>query len=427
MYETGPGLLPGALPIIDAKGHPLFFFFVSSLWMRIVGTSVFAVHVLPFLISLGTLVTTFIVVKKHANILAANLSVILLSVQSLFLAQATFLLPEMLVALLLLLSIHFFLSRRFWLFAIASSMMVLTKETSIVFAGGFIVYYFFNIWNSKSTATKLTWNCLLLFIPILIYGGFLVLHKLEFGSYFFKEHVNFIDVSNQEFFRKLQSATGMIFTRYGRNIILIAFVFSVVRLIIKKVKIKYGAFIGLLLLQTILFLLFSSLNFYTPRYMLGLLVLFIVMASIVFSQSKFNIKIINWVLISTIIAFPLYFSLTKKSNCDHNLGYVEVVKTHQEMVQFCEEQNWQDKSISASFNMISCLRNPHLGYLSSVKSFSNVKDLERFREAEIILLESTIIGNNDIRNTIRNENVLLKKVNLDHAWGQIYVKEKELK
>ena len=41
MYESGPGLLPGALPLWDAKGHPLFFFFLSSSWMRIVGTSVF--------------------------------------------------------------------------------------------------------------------------------------------------------------------------------------------------------------------------------------------------------------------------------------------------------------------------------------------------------------------------------------------------
>ena len=101
MYESGPGMLPGDLPLRIAKGHPLFFFFIHSLWMRIFGTSVTGIHILSLIISLSTLLTTYFLVKKHVNQNAALLAITLLSVQSLFLAQATMVLPEMLLTLLL--------------------------------------------------------------------------------------------------------------------------------------------------------------------------------------------------------------------------------------------------------------------------------------------------------------------------------------
>ncbi|SHF73823.1 Dolichyl-phosphate-mannose-protein mannosyltransferase [Mariniphaga anaerophila] len=420
MYENGPGLLPGALPLWDAKGHPLFFFFLSSLWMKLVGTSVFAVHILPLLISLGTLTATFFLVKKHAGLWAANIAVMLFSVQSLFLAQATMLLPEMLVTLLLLLSTNAYLNKKLALFALLASLMVLTKETSIIFIGGFLLFHFIISLIQKENLSKFVKESLWLVVPIFIYGAFLILHKKEFGSYFFNEHLNYVQADFTTILRKLKIAAGIIFTRYGRIIILAAVIFALASVLIRKRKIENGKLLALATLQIIVFVLFSALNFYTQRYMLSLLALFMVIAGVILSQSKFENRIANRIILVVITAIPLVYTFTQKTNADSDLGYAEVVKTHQQMVEFCEGQGWHDESIATSFNLIFCLRNPHLGYLSSEKNFKNVMILNKYRDAEIFLNECTSYGVTAQMDTIKNENKLIKEFKLKHAWGEIY-------
>lgn len=423
MYETGPGMLPGALSLWDAKGHPLFFFFLSSSWMRLVGTSVFWVHVLPLLISLGTLVASYVLVKKHVNKWAANIVVSLLSVQSLFLAQATMLLPEMLITLFLVLSIDFYLRKNYWAFILVATLMVLTKETSIIFVGGFLLFHLFTYLRPGKESRNYIIQSFMLLIPILFYGLFLVLHKIEFGSFFFEDHMGYIDISTSGVSKKLQIAGGMIFTRYGRNAILVSALIATAFILFKKKKIQNAKMLGLLLLLSLVFLVFSALNFYTQRYMLSLMTLFVIISGVVLQQAKLNKELINWAVVIAIVAVPAFYSFTKKTNSDSDLGYVETVKTHQKMVKYCEEQGWKDTPIAASFNLIFALRNPHLGYVSTKEGFSKVSNIDKFREATVFLNESTFYDHRPQLDSIKNENKLVESFNIKHAWGKIYSKK----
>ena len=422
MYENGPGLLPGALPLWDAKGHPLFFFFLSSIWMKMVGTSVFWVHILPLLISIATLLASYFLVKKIAGIWAANITILLLSVQSLFLAQASMLLPEMLITLLLILCIDFYLREKYFWFVLVASLMVLTKETSIVFVGGFLLFHLLVNLKPGKEARKYIGQSLLMLLPLLVYGLFLVLHKKEFGTYFFEDHMGYIKLSFPEIIRKLQIATGIIYTRFGRNIILVATIIAAGLIGVKKKKLRGSKLLGLILLQTTVFLIFSALNFYTQRYMLVLLGLFIVLAGVILQQAKFKNEIVNIVVILAIVTVPTIYTFTKKSNSDSDLGYVEAVKVQREMVHFCEEQNWQDKNIAASFNLIFALRNPHLGFISGEKGFTEVTNWGNFRDAEIFLNECTFYDYRPQLDTVKNETELVKEFQLKQSWGEVYVK-----
>jgi len=422
MYENGPGLMPGALSLWEAKGHPLFFFFLSSSWMRLVGTSVFWVHILPFLISLTTLGALFALVKKHAGIWAANISILLFSVQSLFLAQATFLLPEMLITLLLLFSVHFYLAKKYWLFALSASVMVLTKETSIVFIAGFLLFHLFIYLKPGKESRKYILESLLISIPILIYALFLVLHKKEFGSFFFQEHTGYIELSLTSVLRKIKMATNIVYNSYGRKFILFAVVVALGFIFIKKKKLENKNVLALLLLLSLLFIIFSAFNFYTQRYMLCILALFITITSILFIQARFKQWYLNLIIVGLVTAAPLYYTLAKKTNSDSDLGYVHVVKLHKEMVKYCEEQNWQDKPISASFNLIFCLRNPHLGYVSSNEGFSQVMNLKKYQEAEIFLNDCTSFGEETQIDSIASFSRVAKEFEREQAWGKIYTK-----
>ncbi len=420
MYETGPGLLPGDLPLWLAKGHPLFFFFIASSWMRLTGTSVFWVHVLPLLISLGTLTSLYFLLKKHVNGTASIIAVLLLSVQSLFLAQAAMLLPEMMITLLLVLSTDMYLRKKYIAWAVIASAMVLTKETSIVFVGGFLLFHLLTYLKRGKESHKYIRESILLLSPVFIYALFLFLHKKEFGSYLFQDHVGYIKLDRSSILHKLEIASTFIFLRYGRNVIFFTLLAALIYTLFRDKKVEHGKLLGLLLLQIIIFLLFSSVNFYTHRYMLSLMTLFIIGAAVILRQARLKNNIINAVVIICITGIPLYFTFTKKSNADSDLGYIEVVKTHQKMVEFCEEKKWHDKPVAASFNLIFCLRNPHLGYLSDEKGFSDVKNLGRFRDSEIFLFESTGADHKEEIDTIKQEYIMIKEHRIKHAWGEIY-------
>jgi len=326
----------------------------------------------------------------------------------------------MLMALLLVLSIDFYLRKKYWLFVLFASLMVLTKETSIVFIGGFLLFHLFVYMKPGKESRKYITQSILLLIPIIFYGLFLVLHKIEFGSFFFEDHTGYIELSGNVISRKIQIAFGMIFTRYGRNVILVAVLITIPLILVKKTKITNAKLLGLLLFQTILFLIFSALNFYTQRYMLSLLVLFTIIAAVLLQQSKFNKEIINWIIVAIIAAVPAYYSFTKKTNSDSDLGYVETVKVHQEMVKYCEEQGWKNSSIAASFNIIFALRNPNLGYVSGTEGFTEITNMGKFREADVFLNESTFYDHRAQLDTVKNECVLIKRFELKHAWGEIY-------
>ncbi len=214
----------------------------------------------------------------------------------------------------------------------------------------------------------------------------------------------------------------MIFTRYGRIIPFLAVLTSLLIVFLRKKKIVNIKLLALLLLQTILFLLFSAVNFYTQRYMLVLMGLFMIASGVLLVQARFKNIVLNVGIVVVLLAVPAIYSFTKKSNADSDLGYVETVKVQQQMARYCEEQGWQDRPVAASFNMIFALRDPNLGFLSGDKGFSRVTNMGKFREAEIFLNESTFFDHRAELDTVKNENPKIKEFHLDHAWGEIYEK-----
>lgn len=421
MHETGPGLLPGALPLWDAKGHPLFFFFISSVWMNVTGLNIFLLRLLPMLISSGVLVASWALLKRHVSLAAANIGILLIAVQQLFLAQAAMFLPEMLVALLLVISLNAYLSRNFWIFIMSGTAMVMTKETSIVFIATFLITHLLYYLKPGRESRPYIIESVQIAVPLLSYIGFLILHKLEFGSWFFDDHLGYITISISEVMRKIQIALSGILVNWGRAIILIATLVALGLICFRRGNCKLSSFIIVILLLMITFIAFSSLNFYTQRYMLSMIVLFMIIASSVISKAGFQNKVINLAIVLILTAIPAFYSFTKKSNADSDLGYIEVVQLHMEMVEFMEDQGWKDEPISASFNMIFALRNPNLGYTRTNEGFTNVKDIKNFRQSRIFVHESTFYDDRSQIDSIKSEMLLLKRFENKHAWGEIYI------
>jgi len=423
MAANGPSLIPGVISADLEKGHPLFFHFIAAIWMKVIGKSVISVHYFAFTISISTLLISYFSLKKLVNRETALVAVLCLSVQSLFLAQATFLLPEMLVTLLLILSFYFFNRQKYLLYAISSSLMVLTKETTIIFAMLFGLFYLAGISKSLGQRKILLSNLIWLALPAITYGIFLYVHFVQFGYLFFGDHLNYIDTSASSILYKLRISSNIIFLSYGRFVFSALFIAIVFYRLIKSEAIPQKSLILQLLLLLFGFILFSSINFYTLRYMLAPMTLFIFSFAIL--ANELPISEIRKVLMMTVLAcLSFYKSLTVTTISDADLGYIQTVELQRSIVHYCEEKNFFDKKLAVSYNMIFALKDNDLGFKKNNQAFTKVSDWKNYEDSDYFIYESTYDGSNEIIDSVRVQFDLIKSFDKGIAKGYIYKNSK---
>lgn len=416
MKQAGPSLLPGVIPIDYCKGHPQFFFFISSLWMKLFSENIVIMRLLPLLFSIGTIVTIYFGLLKLANWESAFIASLLVSVQSLFLAQSIFLLPEMLMTLLFVLSFFFLLNNRFLAYAISSTLMVLTKETSIIFALIFGLYYLLSLFVKSNRETFRHRYLVALMMPVMMYVLFLILHYIAFKQIFYGDHVGYISLDWPTVHDKIFGASEYIFIGYGRRYVCIAAVLGLLIWLFQRSKNASILILGIL--SILAFLAFSSVNFYTQRYSLVMMVIFILLTGYILGQVRIH-QYIKALVTLVLASVCLYFSLTEKQNGDVDLGYVQTIKVHQQLVQFCQENNLYDVPLSVTFNMIFILKDKDLGYVKGPENFTKVMGWNEYMQAKYYIYEITM-GNNPTLDYAKQNFKLIKTISLEHAWGSIY-------
>jgi len=416
MAEVGPSLLPGVLPIDYCKGHPQMFFFIASMWMKIFPHDITLMRVLPLLISISLLMVVYIGLLKIANWSTAIIASVLISVQSLFLAQSIFLLPEMLVTVLFVLSFFLYLQNRFIAYAITSSIMVLTKETTIIFPLLFGLYYLFSLLTATNKEKYKHQNLLILLVPGIIYALFLLLHYLKFSTAFYTSHLEYIQFDWHIAIKKIKSAIPFTLVHYGRLTILIStFCLLIIWLSQKQ---KNSRFLILGTLSFVVYILFSVFNFYTHRYMLVAMIIFILIFSFLLGQIRLN-NFVKAGITIFISAICLFYSLTDKHNTDNDMGYIETIKVHQELVKFCEDNKLYNEPLAVTFNMIYALREKDLGFVKGTAKFTKIMDYNHYLEAKYYINESTD-DNSPTLDFVKKNFKLIKSIHLKHASGSIY-------
>ncbi len=418
MAEAGPSLLPGAVPIDYCKGHPQLFYFLSACWFNLFSGEIWSMRFFALIVSIGLLIVFYFGVRKISNQPIAAMGVVLLGVQSMFLAQSIMVLPEMMIALFLLLAVFSFARSKYAWYALWGSLMVLTKETALIFAGMFFLYYVLLI-SGKQRKESFNWKTLFLIAaPVLVYFVFLIAHKIAFGVFFYPEHWGFISFEWKAIWKKLGSAFVTVFVHYGRVSMLIFIVGILLFLLVRKATVQHSKALISLSLLFVAYLFFLSLNFYSPRYTLALLVLEVLVFAIL--VDSLNVPIfVKWAVTLSVSFVCLFYSLTSKREIDIDLGYIEVVEVNRDVVRYCEQSNYFAEPIATSFNMNFCLKEKTLGYILGEKEFAEVAGLDHYKTARYVILETTT-GDSDIVEWVKTHYLLRKSFANKHAFAAIY-------
>jgi predicted membrane-bound dolichyl-phosphate-mannose-protein mannosyltransferase len=403
------------------------FYFLSSAWVCIAGNNVTAIHALYLAISVCLLWIVYFFTGKLTNKTAGLAAAMLLMTLPLFLAQASFMLPEIIVALLGLVTLLFYWRKKTLAGIITGSLLILTKESGAIMIGSILLCEFFTrslkiktFYDFKKTILSVFyWS-----VPLFVAAIFFVIQKVKLGWFFYPEHTQMIVTDKSTIITNFKNLLNFVLFEQGRFVLILLIVFSVILGLYRKkfsrpnkdILITGSIFI-------VLYSMFCSINFYVPRYSMAIFpVLFLMVSHILFSFSGNRNLVISSLLV-LFISYSASISI-QQSNCnDNNTGFLSMVRTHEEAIHYCEEKGWYNKTIQSHFLMKYYMIDPFMGYLNGDKRFENL-DVEAGPIASEIVIVSQIEKSPELESVRTNPGYRLeKRFSHKKAWCEIYVRK----
>lgn len=424
MAEHGLSLHPASLPVELSRGHPLLFHFLGAGWISLFGDSLISIHSFALFISCLLLFVLYLFVKRYSNTIYALAAIVVFCLLRAFFVQSVFVLPEILFALFGLLTVWAFIERKHWLVAIFGALMIMTKESGLAIMGIlFIVELAFIIKGFKLVKKQL--NILLAVVASLLpFGIFLWVQYLTHGWFFYPEHTGYLDLDFNNILMRLHALSPSIFSDFGISSIIYISLICFIWWLLTEVKstpkkiiailgvaifitlfmsrgitengtiIRTGilCFTGLSILLFFLlpdntdnrisricwtlfavvfgFIVYTSMNFFSYRYLLVIFPLVVALPFIGLYQMRLSNK---WLVIPfVIICLSLVPFLSSEGKFgDTDPSYINMVKAHQEMVRYMLENVEQSTPLRVNFLPMVSLSQSGAGYLNEEQEYEN--------------------------------------------------------
>ena len=430
MCRNGISLLPTAIDGEISRGHPLFFHAAAALWMKIFGSSHISMHSFALSISCVFLVVIYEAGLRLFNRKVAFMALLLVATQVVFFVQSSYVLFEMLIALLVFLSIWLYTTGRYWLTALCLSALFYTKESGLI--AGFVLGLdaIVRLFDNKTTLKKRIMPAVSIAIPCVLIAIFFILQKQARGWYVLPYYTGLIEHKWDAFWRVFSKITisSQFIDDYRYNylyllIILCVFIgiknkwYSLLPIIIPaaiiyyiaadKVELTYPyalfyfitlivSYIGCIYLFSrpvyfkelrqrkfiflsgffiICFVIFSSLNFFTYRYLLASIVPLLFLAAVFIEKLLQGMhKSLYFVALAVVAYISFYAYVHDKGYGDTDRAGFSGMKVQQAVVDFFENNNYYNKSLGiGGFLCREHLMDPTTGFLKSKKVFTDVK------------------------------------------------------
>jgi len=428
MYDNGLRLLPDAIPVELSRGHPVLFHFFAAAWMRIFGTSIIASHTFPLFLSVCLILVLYITAKKIFSPEVGFISCIVFSLQQIFLAQSSFLLLEVMLSLFAVLTLFAYLTSKKILYILSGTLLLMTKEPGIIVVISIglhqLLLFLFDKQNHK-TFQQYFKELLIATIPVFIVSIYFSIQKIMFGWFFFPLHLALMNYDIAVVLSKLETYAAYLFIYYGRNVLSLFFILSIIFYFIfrnKNMSKIQQQTVLLFAIFIVAFLFFASLNFFSPRYILCVFAPFVMIVVFIIHSTFINHQWVKVSIFIIIISVSGYYITQRKSNADHNLGYADAVSIHQQTVKFCESENLFNRNIYAHFLMRMDLTNPITGYLeNSNRRFNHVS--EKYNLKTEYIIQSNIESETyTLVDSLKKAGklTLIKSFKKNKAWTEIY-------
>ena len=163
--------------------HPPFKFWIVDIFFTFFGIHTFSYNITGLLFGLLGILFLYFLAKALFNTSVARLSTTLFAISPLYLATSLFVMRDFFLTSLLLPALYFYSKKKHFLYAIVASLLVLIKETALVFPVAIFIVELFYIKQLIHNKKKLQILFFLCF-PLLVFLGWLsFLHLIHQNSW----------------------------------------------------------------------------------------------------------------------------------------------------------------------------------------------------------------------------------------------------
>jgi len=375
LLDNGISMMPSALDPEFSRGHPMLCAFLYSCWMKIFGVKLTTVHLFSLIISLSTVLVTFLFGKEKNNARTGFWAASLLLVQPVFMAQSMMVLPEMMLAFFLILAVYF-AHKKWWIaYFMSAALAILTKETGIVLPVALMASTVLMSFGEKREF-NLVKRLSIFGAPLLVFVLFLIVQRIQNGWFLFPYHTDLMSFAPIEIWARFKQLMVFLFWKQGRFIWPILLMFHWLNFQHKKQKkeddtvettftMGLGLSFGPFSLYLLGFVAFFALNFLTERYTL----LFFPILCILLAEILERIGTAAWGIWG-ILLFLAFTNMNQVDfSYDYDMNYKKVIAIQQETTQFMDAQNWEEEKMYVAFPIYMCLYDTRMGYTN--KEYSN--------------------------------------------------------
>ncbi len=368
MFTHKITLLPSQVNQEIFKGHPLFFYAMTSSYAKVAGISPFYMHSWMLLLTCIGIFSFYKIVGSLYGSSVALFASVFLIFQEIIIVQSSFLLPELMIAFLSMFSFYYYIENRFWGYILFGTLLVMTKESGViailaVCLHAAAVMLFRKEWSANSL--KRLFFCS---VPLLVFTLFIFLQKLKCGWYLFPEHVSLMTFSSVYIKSRLLGFREFMLDLQNRRYYSYLFFASIPLLFLVNrksfVNLLKDKLVLLLLIFVALYCAFSSVNFYSTRYLISLFPVLALITALSFSALIHHIRWFYFFTLSVGLFFiSSYFLSASDDLGDTSKNYATVVRTQKLVFDNFVLRNL-DSSFGGDFQIRTNLENPILGYLS---------------------------------------------------------------
>jgi 4-amino-4-deoxy-L-arabinose transferase-like glycosyltransferase len=352
-----PSLMPTALDPELSRGHPLLYYFLAGWNFKIFGSSVIAGQLFSLFLTNLLIVSVFQVASRLFNPVTGMIAAIFLGAQQILQAQATLLLPEVLLALTMLWAWYGFVEKRYWIYLIAASAAVLTKETGL-----FIVLALGITWIAQVKGGRINWKELgLLTIPIGILLLFLQVQRMQQGWYLFPYHTSILLSDFGPIWEHVKAYVQFAMLDQGRWLALILLVAITIKSVRAKQLHAVVPFFGVLFLVS---LVTSTFGVYLDRYVVYLMPFLAISSawSILYLTMGNRARLVPLVVVLT-LGFT-FFGRTQSFQYDASPNFKPQVEVMDHALKEIVT-DYPSGTVFANFPLTRAAEYPEFGYVSN--------------------------------------------------------------
>jgi len=418
MAIDGLSMLPDGIALSLSRGHPLLFHNIYGLWLQVFGNTIFNAHLFSLLVSIIFLCSLFYIAKKWTNQVGALLSSLYIMLQQVFIAQACLVLPEILLSLFLIWGTYFFVEKKWLGYILIMCSAFWIKESTLAFYGTLILISSIIFLKNLQTYKQLIYTLL----PGLSFVLFLILNQITFGWILFPEHTDLIAFDIKTNLNKLKEiASNLIIYKNTILYSSVMFVGAIYLGIQNQWKKLTNRKTQTLVLLMIFYIIFSSLNFFTVRYILPILV-FPVLLSIYYSlswQPKWFYGVHLFIL--AIFIWSLFFQKNEDEIRDVNISYVSYVSLKKQVVHYLETQDAYDQDIRSGFLIYNALNQPLSGYRSTDNIFQKLNNFDEPISKRLYTIINSVEATGYLEDGLGDNSTLLKSFSNGAAQIDVYL------